>query len=101
MTPRGVSPSFLQPPDLLFPTIDSLLTYADVGERGDGSGPSPVAYITAEFANHLFPDDNVFVVGADGQPNDRAESYSNGALHYGTSFAFFLRTYPLTDFVRL
>ena len=60
-----------------------------------------MAYITAEFAEDLFPADNLFVVGGDAQPNDRAETYSNWPLHTGSSNAFFLRTYPLTDFVSL
>ena len=58
-----------------------------------------MAYITAEFAEDLLPADSLFVVGGDAQPNDRAAIYSNGPLHYGSSYAFFLRTYPLTDFV--
>ena len=60
-----------------------------------------MAYITAEFADDLFPADNLFVVGGDAQPNDRAEIYSNGPLRYGSSYAFFLRTYPMADFVSL
>ena len=96
LLPEGVSHTSLQPADILFPSIDSFLSYDDV----DGySGPDPVAYITAEFADDLFPPDNTFVIGGDDQPNDRAESYSNGLFHNGFSFAFFLRTYPLTDFV--
>ena len=95
LLPDSTTSADLQPADILFPSIDSFQTYADVSGH---SGASPVAYITAEFADDLFPADNLFVVGGDAQPNDRAESYSNGPLHTG-SFAFFLRAYPLSDLV--
>ena len=91
-----VQPADLQPADILFPSIDSLLSYDDVNGH---SGPDPAAYITAEFADDLFPVDNMFVVGGNDQPNDHADRYSNGPLSYGSSYAFFLRTYPLTDLV--
>ena len=91
-----VQPADLQPADILFPDINSFMTYDEVDKH---TGLNPVAYITAEFADNLFPADNMFVVGGDDQPNDHADRYSNGPLSYGSSYAFFLRTYPLTDSV--
>ena len=96
LLPESTNNADLQPADVLFPTIDSFQTYDYVSGY---SGANPVAYITAEFADDLFPADNLFVVGRGGQPNDRADNYINGPLRYGFSFVFFLRTYPVTDLV--
>ena len=94
LLPEDFSPASLLPADALFPNIDSFMTYADSKTY---KGPNPVAYITAEFDDKLFPSDSVFTVGVDGQPNDR--QYENGPLPHGTTFAFFLRAYPLIDIV--
>ena len=84
-----VQPADLQPADILFPSIGSFLSYDEVNGY---IGPGPVAYVTAEFADDLFPADNTFVVGRNDQPDDNY--YSNGPLRYGSSFSFFLRSYP-------
>ena len=94
LLPEDFSPASLLPADALFPNIDTFMTYADSKTY---KGPNPVAYITAEFDDKLFPSDSVFTVGVDGQPNDR--QYENGPLPHGTTFAFFLRTYPLINIV--
>ena len=65
---------------------------------------TPLAYITAEFGQGLFPESGVFVVGAEGtedpgpySPNDRQQRYTNGLLCYNKQYTFFVRAYLELD----
>ena len=86
----------LQPPDTMFPNIDSFGMYSDINCANPGS--LPVAYITSEFEANLFPSDSKFIVGDSNQPNDRP-GITNGLLCYATTYTFFVRVYPEDDMV--
>lgn len=91
LLPSGRKPE--ESPDDLFPDIDSFHTYQGIIDYdGDGN----LGYIVAEFEDSVFPDDNQFTIGDPlAGPDDG--SYNNGPLKYGSSFTFFLRSYPLLD----
>ena len=92
----GTDVGDLQPPDTLFPNVDSLVTYSDINCANRGS--LPIAYITSEFDANLFPSDSMFIVGDSSQPNDRLD-ITNGLLCYATTYTFFVRVYPEADMV--
>lgn len=88
----GTLPS--QSPDEAFPNIQSFTTYENVANTEE----SYDAYITAEFAQSLFPSDGLFTVGDPMEvTNDRSGSYPNQPLQYGSQYTFFLRVYPVTQ----
>ena len=90
LLPDGNLPD--SPPDQLFPSFDSFISYDDA-IRYDST--SPVAYIAAEFSDNDFPNDNMYIIGDENEPDDG--DYTNGLLKYDSSFTFFLRMYPLLD----
>ena len=98
LLPTGVSLDDLGAPDVQFPNIDSLRTYSDI-ECGN-PGESAIGYITAEFDEDFFSDQNTlqFTVGDSSSPNDRPNRYTNGLLCFATSYTFFVRAY--TEAVR-
>ena len=78
------------PPDVLFPSLESFLTYSDILNKDFNE---PVSYIVGEFSDDLFPEDSMYTIGDEDEPDDK--DYHNGPLKYGSSFTFFLRAYPL------
>ena len=93
--PRGVDLDDLRDPDVQFPTINSLRTYSDI--NCGSLGTSAIGYITAEFGDNLFPNNNLFIVGDPNQPNDRPNNYTNGQLCYATKYTFFVRAYTVVS----
>ena len=90
----GTNVGDLQPPNVLFPDVDSLGIYSDINCDNPGSLPS--AYITSEFDANLFPSNGKFIVGGSNQPNDRPD-ITNGLLCYAKTYTFFIRVYPEAD----
>ena len=90
LLPNGQTPDEL--PDSLFPDIESFSTYEEVI---NSDGESVLGYIAGEFAASLFPDDSLYTIGDHSELDDGG--YENGPLRYGSSFTFFLRSYPLLD----
>ena len=95
LLPRGVDLADLREPDMQFPTINSLGTYSDI--NCGSLGTSATGYITAEFGDNLFPNDNMFIVGDPNQPNDRPNNYTNGQLCSATKYTFFVRAYTVVS----
>ena len=91
--PDGKLPG--ESPDVLFPHLNSFLTYDEVQRNR-----SRTAYITAEFSEALFPTNGQFVIGGSNQPNDQPNMYTNVPLQTGKSYSFFLRAYPNNTNVR-
>lgn len=77
-------------PDVVFPSLDSFLSYNEV----DSIKLETVAYIAAEFSAEKFPSNSQFIVGDQNQPNDQPDKYTNGPLREGSSYTFFIRVYP-------
>ena len=102
LLPEDQTANNLQPPDVLYKSINDLGKY---NTRLCNEKPStPVAYITAEFGQDLLPADRRFIVGAeedDGKnsPNDRTETYKNGPLCHGATYTYFIRAYPVDNSV--
>ena len=85
--PDGSLPT--RSPDVAFPSLDSFKSYDEVNSISS----EIVAYIAAEFSAEKFPPNNQFIIGDNNQPNDQPEKYTNGPLHGGSSYTFFLRVY--------
>ena len=95
LLPRGVDLADLREPDVQFPAINSLGTHSDI--NCGNLGTSATGYITAEFGDDLFPNNNLFIVGDPNQPNDRPNNYTNGQLCYATKYTFFVRAYTVVS----
>ena len=87
--PDGVLPEQL--PDVLFPQLNSFLTYDQVQRNTS----RVVAYIAAEFSEALFPANGQFVIGDRNQPKDQPSMYTNAPLQTGKNYTFFLRIYSV------
>ena len=98
--PLGQSQDDLGDPSSLAPSLDSLDAYSE--SFCDQEFTSAKAYITAEFAEELFPNLGVFIVGGEGvnAPNDRPNLYTNGLLCYSGRYTFFVRAYTQESPVR-
>ena len=90
LLPNGQIPD--ESPDSLFSDIDSFHTSQQII---DSDGESVMGYIAGEFEASLFPDNNRYTIGEYSELDDGG--YENGPLRYGSSFTFFLRSYPLLD----
>ena len=54
-----------------------------------------LVYVAAEFAATLFPEDKMFTLGSDGEPNDNP-IYTNPTLSYSTAYTYFVICLPDT-----
>ena len=95
LLPRGVNLADLREPDVHFPTINSLHTFSDI--NCGNLGTSAIGYVTSEFGDNLFPNNNLFIVGDPNQPNDRPNNYTNGQLCSATNYTFFVRAYTVVS----
>ena len=54
-----------------------------------------LVYVAAEFAATLFPEDKMFTLGSDGEPNENP-IYTNPTLSYSTAYTYFVICLPDT-----
>ena len=84
-------------PDVDYPTFESLqvFSYSNISSCSNTDPSEPMAYIAAEFSDDLFPDNGLYTVGDEDEPNDREDDYTNGRLCPSATYTFFLRTYSV------
>ncbi|XP_062509432.1 deleted in malignant brain tumors 1 protein-like isoform X2 [Corticium candelabrum] len=70
---------------------DELVTYNETN-----NARAFTAYIATEFAADMWPENNRFYIGKDGQPNDRPQQYLNGPLNDNSFYTISLRVFADT-----